>query len=253
MSREVLTSDRTYYVRTDGSDSNNGLTNNSTGAFLTLQKATNVIFQDLDTRKYNVTVQVGPGTYTGGVGINRNKVGSGMVIYNGDQSTPANVFLNVTGSCFYIGNCTTIVRITGFRMAAVGGTCIYANNFSYVQHGYNQYGSANVHYFANQKSTVQSIGPYTINGSAANHAACQFGSTLLMNTAVTVTGTPTFSGTFANCFHLSYIACYGCTFSGGATGNRYVVGMLSMIAGTSGATYFPGTIAGTTDNGSLYG
>ena len=41
--REKFTANRTYYVRTDGSDGNNGLANNSGGAFLTIAKAIAVV------------------------------------------------------------------------------------------------------------------------------------------------------------------------------------------------------------------
>lgn len=54
----VAASDKVYYVRTDGSDSNNGLANNSSGAWLTTQHAA-------DTVLVGDTVHVGSGTFAG--------------------------------------------------------------------------------------------------------------------------------------------------------------------------------------------
>ena len=71
--REALTANRTYYVRTDGSNSNDGLTNSSGGAFLTIQKAIDTA-ATLDLNGHTITVQVGDGTYSESVAL-RNVVG----------------------------------------------------------------------------------------------------------------------------------------------------------------------------------
>src|SRR4029079_13907135 len=58
--REALTAHRTYYVRANGSDSNNALANTSGGAFLTIQKAIDVVAA-LDLSIYDVAIRVADG------------------------------------------------------------------------------------------------------------------------------------------------------------------------------------------------
>ena len=74
--RPRLTANRTYYVRTDGSDSNDGLTDLPGGAFLTIQKAVEAVAA-LDLSTYNVTIQVGAGTYPGTITLTGPFVGTG--------------------------------------------------------------------------------------------------------------------------------------------------------------------------------
>src|SRR5262249_34509389 len=58
--RPRLTGNTTYYVRTDGNDGNDGLTNTAGGAFLTVQAAFNKLMA-VDCNGYPVTIQAADG------------------------------------------------------------------------------------------------------------------------------------------------------------------------------------------------
>jgi len=79
--REKLTGARTYYVRTDGNDANDGLSNSAGGAFLTPQRAIDVIHQTLDFASL-ITVEVAAGAYTEGIVANGAFTGGGVVLFN---------------------------------------------------------------------------------------------------------------------------------------------------------------------------
>jgi hypothetical protein len=61
--REVLTADRTYYVRVGGNDANTGLGNTSGAAFATIQRALDVLGQT-DLGRFIATISVDDGAYT---------------------------------------------------------------------------------------------------------------------------------------------------------------------------------------------
>jgi hypothetical protein len=139
----LATADVTFYVRTDGSDSNNGLANTAGGAFLTLQAAFNNL-QNYDFQnKYNPTIQVAAGTYTcttsqnGIIGNVCNAVpNSGQVILVGDTATPDNVILQAnTDVLMFAGNGSWSVR--GFQLKSTSaGSCIVAMDGASVDAGH---------------------------------------------------------------------------------------------------------------------
>lgn len=250
--RELLSAARTYYVRTDGSDSNNGLTNTSGGAFLTIQKAVNVIAETLDVGGQTVTVQVEDGTYTGAVSL-KNVVGfagAGTLIVQGNSATPANVIVSTTSAnCFKADNIQTIWDIKDMKLqTTTGGSCIYLIN-SIARHGNINFGAcATYHQRVETGSQLYVTSDYSITGSALRHHAANYQSYIeCLFRTITITGTLSFTY-FASCGMQSLLENSNNTYSGGTvTGTRYTV-TTNGIAQTNGggASFYPGNVAGST-------
>lgn len=245
--RERLTANRTYYVRADGVDTNTGLVNDAGGAFLTLQKAINVVAA-LDISIYNVTIQVGDGTYTAGCTVNSPWVGSGTVTLLGNVATPANCIISVTS-----GNCITAdsygrLRIGGFKIqtttSGIGVAATNGGNLS-ITAGPMEYGAcATAHIYAERNGILVSNQAYAITGGAPRHLQALSNAYMLMSGAVTLTGTPAFASEFVRGERHALIESVS-TYAGAATGTRYnaLTGGGINVFG-AGVNYFPGSVAG---------
>lgn len=248
--REKLTAARTYYVRTDGNDSNDGLTNSSGGAFLTISRAISVVF-GLDLNGHNVTISLGTGV-GGGISVSGQWVGRGTVSIVGNPSSPGD---NVTsGMTCSLG---ARVSVSGLRfVSSYRGIEAYAGAAVTIA-GKCEFGACtSAHISAEGSGTVVTIAsPYDIIGSADNHyVALGYGQIIKSagsSYTINVIGTPAFT-TFAYAIS-GYIGLWATTFSGAATGKRYSAelnGILNTFGG--GASYFPGNSAGSTSTGGQY-
>ncbi len=90
--KQRLSGNLDLYVRSDGSDTNNGLANTAAGAFATIQAAVNTLGL-YDFATYTVTIHVGVGiggTYAGATLASF----SGNLVITGDPNAPTNVVIN---------------------------------------------------------------------------------------------------------------------------------------------------------------
>lgn len=259
--RERLTANRTYYVRTDGSDSNDGLTNASGGAFLTIQRAMDVISDTIDAAGYTITVQVGNGTYTTGVVI-KSVVGLANIsdlIFQGNLGTPSSCILSMTAAIAF--NATGInigCKIQGFKITGTGTSYgLYAAKGGYINFqtmDFGSIGTTGAHIYAIYNgSTIEAVGNYSITGGGQRHWDVTSGGDIIITSrTITLTGTPAFT-TFAYSESYSKIICQGNTFTGSATGTRYIVNFCGYIyTNFAGSNYLPGNAGGTSSNGGVY-
>ena len=249
--RGKLTAARNYYVRPDGSNSNDGLANTTAGAFLTIQKAIDVVYGTLDLGGFNVNINVAAGTYAS-FGIGSPQVGSGNVTVIGDTATPANVLINSSGSCV-VANNYAVLSVQGLKFVSSAGNGLVAFTGATVNvTGKVEFGACAVaHMSANTQGTITGFVNYIISGAATYHYQANIKGTIRFQVAtVTMSGTLAFT-TFAQADDLSLIYANANTYTGGTvTGKRYEVNSLSEIyTGGGGASYFPGNAAGTNSTG----
>ncbi len=245
--REKLTAGRTYYVRTDGSDSNTGLVNNSGGAFLTIAKAIEVV-AGLDRSTFDVTIQVGAGTFTAGGTINPWGPGSKRVKIIGAGATT--IISTTALDCFYVFG---IVHLQDMKLQTGGGygSGIRVNPHADVTFQGLDFGAcASAQMFASAGAAVIATGNYSISGGAPYHISARFGAYFeIYGRTITIAGTPAYAGAYVQCDQGAVVENGACTFSGSATGQRYDASSLGIISSSGGGTsYFPGNVAGTGTN-----
>lgn len=254
--REILTADRTYYVRTDGSDTNTGLANTAGGAFLTPQKAIDTVAQ-IDMAGFTSYIQLPNTTYTGALTL-KSLVGGSCVII-GDETTPSNVLFSVTGNTVFTANATTGVwHIRGVKMQTTTfGNCFTVNTNAALSFQNVDFGAAaNFHMHVYSGAMVTATGPFTISGGASYHALLQAASVYnYFGQAVTLSGTPAFTA-FVAVQQAGVLVAGGASYSGSATGARYDItsgGIIDVAGG--GTSALPGNAAGsggTASGGGFY-
>lgn len=95
--KQRLNGNLDLYVRSDGSDSNNGLANTAVGAFKTIQGCWDAIFNNFDPSGYTITIHVGvgvPATYAPVAFVGY----TGSVVLTGDPSNPTGTIVNCGGA-----------------------------------------------------------------------------------------------------------------------------------------------------------
>jgi hypothetical protein len=253
--RPFLTAARTYYVSPTGNDGNDGLT--AATPFLTIQKAFDTA-SALDFKGYTVTIQLADGTYTSGLNIAQSHIG-GQLIIQGNATTPSNVVISTTGV-----NC---INITAFLQSALtvgsmklqtatSGNCLYAGGGgAIVYYGNIAFGAcAGSHIFAENQSTIQCVGNYSIIGNATEHWVANTGGMISCNyRTITILAGLSISY-FCYATRMGMCQVSGNTFSTTAiTGTRYVVDTNAVIyTNFAGANYLPGSVAGSSSYGGQY-
>jgi hypothetical protein len=247
--RERLTAARTYYVATTGNDANDGLT--ALTPFLTGQKAADVIRDNLDLAGYAVTVQFADGTYTGAILCNRpwTGQGTGQVIFQGNTVTPANVIFSTTSANAISAVRGARISITGMELrTTTSGYCLDAGAagvigiLTAVRFGT----AASGHIVSDSAGLILLNNSYSIVGAAPFHILVFSGGHVeSLSVTVTITGTPAFSTAYAQVTRGGSATLAGNTYSGSATGVRFIVASGgSIMTSAAGLTALPGDTAG---------
>lgn len=276
----MQTADTSYYV--DSATGNDANACTAGQPCLTIQRAINLVQDSVDRAGFlsTIYVQTNGGacnaTFTGGIQVVGPGVGgNGGVIPGyaelvtnkqgikivGNTASPANCLISTTNQdavyCegaanLQIAGFKVQTTTTGFGLHATASCKIYVSgpmDYGNVANAYAQI-DADFHgrIFIYQTS-------YTISGNAYWHILTEdLGFVYLGGNTVTISGSRSFVTAFAQADGVSNIRTDTTTFSGGSvSAKRYYVAGNSIIRTDSGSsTYFPGSVAGSTDGFGQY-
>jgi hypothetical protein len=266
--RIILTAATTFYVGTNGSDANNGLTSGT--PWKTLAHAMSVIIGQYDFGGQTVTLQVvaGSSNYTERLTLSP-WVGGGSFIFDGGGKTInyAGVATN-DGTVFLQGGALPgIATIQNVTIASSQGasslvTGIFVQSASSLKIGSGVTFGSNfsAHMLAlNPGSIIFLAASLTISGNSPNGFFVNGGVIRLFGGAISITFSAAVSiGVVADALNGGGLISLPSSLvtwvnPGNVTGQRYSVASNAIITTAGGGLNFiPGTIAGTTSSGGQY-
>jgi hypothetical protein len=258
--RRGLIADTTFYVATTGDD----VTGDGSVSlpWKTPQHAWNWIQANVDSAGFGVTIKLADGTYSNG-GSTIVDIGGGTVSLDflGNHANPGNVVFDITGTYgFFINGFVGGIGIDGIKFSgpttknaiknqSPGARVVfYQANLEFG----NMIGGTGVHAYMGEVLSYQST--ILISGSMATMYVSEgSGNCDIEQTVHTLTGTPAFSTAFAHASEGSACLFWGSTFSGAATGKRFLGECAgSFRGGLSTLTTLPGNAAGELLGSSTY-
>lgn len=244
-----------YVNLTTGSDLNDGLT--PLTAFQTAQAAINHVIDDYDRRSFSVTIQHASGqVITTELRLYGGGVGRGLIVFDGGGSTiqvnNGNAIANYGPPEFYLVKNVKLKTLTS-------GYCLIVQVPGYViVDAVELKGCATAGLVAAASGALLQIGTTLTISGAMPTAIMASDLGLVCGTdapsVVTLSGSPAFSTTFAYAIAAGVIQPLNFSFSGAASGRRYVSQLNGVILTGTAAdpNYFPGTITGLVSLGGQY-
>ncbi|CAL8981433.1 hypothetical protein RHODGE_RHODGE_04389 [Rhodoplanes serenus] len=254
--REVLTADREYFVRTDGSDTNVGALNSPGGAFRTFQCAVDVVRETLDLAGRAVTIRAGNAGVFGGVTVRGPLVGArgpDALALIGDTTDPTRVVMQTADATSVMrGEDGAQFTASGFKLTSMAGVLIDAARFSSVMvqgpMDFGATGPAGDHLFARRMSYLGISGAYTISGGGRNHYRAANNSIVsAQSVTVTAIGTPAFSQAVIGLTAIAELILTPATFAGSINGPQYIIDANSVLIAPG--TVLPGSSPGALATG----
>lgn len=207
-----------------------------------------------------IVIQLADGTYTTGGSICQPLGGANQGVIpltiQGNSSTPGNVIVSTTSEQAFQAQFGGVLNVQDMELrTTTAGSCLYATTGSVIRFNNIRFGAtAKTHIEAVKGGVCESLGNYAITGGGLSHMhAANGGRIFNSGNTVTISGTPAFSAYFIGVAGPGYAQCIGQTYSGSATGQRFLVhnGGFIELGNVSGAytdpassTYFPGDVAG---------
>lgn len=241
----------------NGNDVNSCLAPGAGSACKTVQAAFNKIVQNYDTGGQTVTINFNNDDATC-LAIGTGWTGGGPIVINGPGGSPpaAGLDCNVSTTMAARVGAPLPAALTLQNMKIGGLYGIYVGAPATVFFSNINFGPVGQVHVATQVpgAFAQCIGNYTISGGAGNHLQALLDSAVrCTDHVVTLIGTPAFSTAYAFAGLASTVWGANTTFSGSATGTRYVGTTNGVLeTGGGGPSYFPGDTAGVLQTGGQY-